>query len=163
MRELLAEIATLEGDRDRIDAAIRDAERLNAVDFEDRVRGGIARINSADRTARYDARRALNRLLGERVGIILEPERTITVALRADRRSACITFAAERIVDAGQLDQDARRVTDMDTIWLKLAHAAMGLQNCWERVARIDVALEAIAADPDPIVRQALTATQNAA
>ncbi len=161
MRELLAEIAMLEGDRDRIDAAIRDAERHNAVDFEDRVRGGIARINSADRTARYDARRALNRLLGERVGIILEPERTITVALGADRRTACITFTADRIIDAGQLDQDGRRVTDMDTIWLKLAHAAMGLENSREQHVKLTQALAEIRADP--IVREALAAVGNAA
>jgi len=161
MRELLAEIAMLEGDRDRIDAAIRDAERHNAVDFEDRVRSGIARINSADRTARYDARRALNRLLGERVGIILEPERTITVALRADRRTACITFAADRIIDAGQLDQDGRRVTDMDTIWLKLAHAAMGLENSRQQQVKLTLALDEIRADP--IVLEALAAVGNAA
>ena len=161
MRELLTEIATLEGDWDRIDAAIRDANRLNSVDFEDRVRGGIAQIKNVDPTARYDARRALNRLLGERIGIVLEPERAVTVALRADRRTACITFTADRIIDAGQLDQDGRRVTDMDTIWLNLAHVAMGLENCRERTAKLTVAIDEMGADP--IVREAMAMVGNAA
>jgi hypothetical protein len=35
--------------------------------------------------------------------------------LMAYRRIACVTFTVDRIIDAGQLDHDGRRLTDMDT------------------------------------------------
>jgi hypothetical protein len=91
MRELLDEIATLEGDRERMTAAIRETKRLNAVDFEDRVRAGIVRLNAADLSAlrcplcaQPYVRRADGGHIADRPGY--------HGRFRGDRRIACVTF-----------------------------------------------------------------------
>src|ERR1051325_8584130 len=54
MRELLAEIAELQEDHDQLANALAAAERISGEDFNERVRAGIARINSPDEIERYN-------------------------------------------------------------------------------------------------------------
>lgn len=141
MRELLAEISDLDRDRDRLLNAIRDAERLGREDFDERVRTGIVRLNAADQTERRDARCRLNALLKERVEIVLHPNRTMTVGMRADRRIVAITFDRKQIIDAGLLDHDGRRLLWLDDITILLANAKLGLVDLAESQMRSKQAL----------------------
>ena len=59
-----------------------------------------------------------------------------------------MTFKPDRIIDAGTFDQNGRRLTQMDDVWLKLAHVAMGLENTREQRAKLTLALDEIRADP---------------
>ena len=132
MRELLAEIGQLATERDHLARAIREADGLRREDFDERVRAGIARLTATDRMERRDARCRLNALLKERVEIVLHPNRTMTVGMRDDRHIAAITFDREKIIDAGLLDDDGRRLLGLDDITILLANAKLGLVDLVE-------------------------------
>ena len=141
MRELLAEIGQLATERDHLARAIREADGLRREDFDQRVRAGIARLTATDRVERRDARCRLNALLKERVEIVLHSNRTMTVGMRGDRRIAAITFDREKIIDAGLLDDDGRRLLWLDDITILLANAKLGLLDLVESQMRSKQAL----------------------
>jgi hypothetical protein len=154
MADLRAEIAALETDRDRLESAIRDAERINAIDYDERVRAGISRLQAEDGIERENAREALNGMLAERIQVVMHSDRRITVTMRGDRRAGFVTFTPVRIVDAGTLDQEGRRLTQMDDVWLKLAQVAMGLENSRDKRAKLALMLDEMG--EDPVVREVL-------
>jgi hypothetical protein len=161
MAQLLAEIATLEEDRVRLESELREAERMSEIDYDERVRAGIARLQAGDEIERENARQALNGMLAERVEVVMYDNRYITVIMRGNRGAGFVTFTPDQIVDAGALDEHGRRVIEMDDVWLPLARVAMGLENFRAIGAKLAVTLEEIAVDP--IIREALVAVQKAA
>jgi hypothetical protein len=154
MAELMAEIAALETGRDRLESAIRDAERINAIDYDERIRAGISRLQAKNGIERENARAALNGMLAERLQVVRHNDRRITVTMRADHLAGFATFTPDRIVDDGTLDQKGRRLTQMDDVWLKLARVAMGLKNSQEKRAKLALMLDEMGADP--VVRKVL-------
>jgi hypothetical protein len=161
MAELLSEIAALEADQERLETAIRDSERNHAIDYEERVRAGVARLRAEDEIERENAREALNGMLAERIQVVMHNDRRITVLMQGDRRAGFVTFTSDQIIDAGTLDQDGRRLAQMDDLWLKLARVAMGLENSREREEKFTLMLDEIKSDPN--VQQALAVVGNAA
>jgi Recombinase len=129
MRELLDEIAGLQEEGDRLADALAAAERISSQDFDERVRAGLARMNSGDETERFDARQALHNMLAERIKVVLSTERRIAVLLRGDRRTGLVAFTPDDIIDAGTLDQQGNRIAWLDDLWFRLAKIAMGLAN----------------------------------
>lgn len=155
MRELLVEIAALESKRDLLAQSLRDTERLGREDFDDRVRLGIARVRSGDVGDQFAARAALHAMLMERVDVVLGTGHELTVGLRGDRRTGFVTFTPDRILDAGTLDGDGRRVSSFDDIWIKLAEIAMGLEDSREHRARLSGMIDA-AIEADPNIQDAV-------
>jgi len=83
------------------------------------------------------------------------------VVIWGDRRAGFVSFTPDQIIDAGTLDRDGRRLTEMDDIWVKLASAAMGLDNCRRWRLRIAPMFDEIRSDP--VVEEALAVVRNAA
>ena len=161
MAELLSEIAALEADHDRLESVIREADLTNAADYNERVRAGIVRLQAEDDMERENAREAFNGMLAERVEVVMHKDRRITVVIWGDRRAGFVSFTPDQIIDAGTLDRDGRRLTEMDDIWVKLASAAMGLDNCRRWRLRIAPMFDEIRSDP--VVEEALAVVRNAA
>jgi hypothetical protein len=126
VRLLGVEIATLKQECDKLAQQIRDA--ASPQDIAERIQAGIAKVKSADPQERYDSRVKLHDLLRDRIGVVMHPDRSVSVVMRGFggtiTEALGIRFTTERIVYAAGMDANAQVVTIDREPWPAFDNAA---------------------------------------